>query len=231
MCAWDEDFSYDGARVTPAVVKDAGFELPEVAASVTYEAKCHNPSKYEDHDAVSLMTAVKMQLPMEPPYLDIPHGHLEDYEFGDCVHHIYAACSHLDKGRGVKVAERILGAYGVDTKHAAELLERHDLLSDYLRKTYGDSEKGVDHEFPFRYQDAHGRVFNGTIDMVWKTKDSCVIVDYKTFSGSAKDALNRTVKEYGSQMKIYRAALEAAGETVADVLIFYPIAGLIVKVN
>ena len=87
------------------------------------------------------------------------------------------------------------------------------------------------HEFPFKYQDAHGRVFNGTMDMVWKTKCGSVIVDYKTFSGSAEDALNRTVKEYGSQMKIYRSALEGAGETVADVLIFYPIAGLVVKVN
>lgn len=229
--ASDEDLVYDGVQAQSIIVKGAGFDLPEDAADMTYVEKYHSPSKYEDPDAVSLMTAVKMKLPMELPHLEIKHDHLEDYEFGDCVHHIYAACSHLDKGRGVKVAERILGAYGVDTKHAAELLKRHDQLCDYLRTTYGDSEKGVAHEFPFKYQDAHGRVFNGTMDMVWKTKCGSVIVDYKTFSGSAEDALNRTVKEYGSQMKIYRSALEGAGETVADVLIFYPIAGLVVKVN
>ena len=58
-----------------------------------------------------------------------------------------------------------------------------------------------------------------------------MIVDYKTFSGSAEDALKECAGKHASQMKIYRDALTATGETVANVLILYPINGLIVKVN
>jgi flagellar motor component MotA len=58
-----------------------------------------------------------------------------------------------------------------------------------------------------------------------------VVVDYKTFSGKPEEALKKSAEEYGSQMAIYRSAMEAAGEKVPAVLILYPVIGLIVKVN
>ena len=58
-----------------------------------------------------------------------------------------------------------------------------------------------------------------------------MIVDYKTFSGTQEAALKECAEKHASQMKIYRAAMEAAGEKVAAVLILYPVIGLVVKVN
>lgn len=224
----DEDMVYDEARVPPIVVKDAGFSLPEEAATKTYCEKCHIPSKYKDSEAIASASPETVKT---YPRIKISHGNLEDNEFGDCVHAIYAVGTHPDKTRRLAAAQRTLQAYGLDSSNAEVLLARFDDLCDYLRETYGAPERGVEHELPFTYQDAEGRVFNGDMDMVWKTKDRCVIVDYKTFSGTSETALKECADEYASQMKIYRDALDAAGEKVASVLILYPIIGLIVKVN
>lgn len=219
---------YEGADSQPSRVKDAGFSLPEEAATKTYCEKCHIPSKYKDSEAIA---SASPEIVKTYPRIKISHGSLEDNEFGDCVHAIYAVGTHPDKTRRLAAAQRTLQAYGLDSSNAEVLLARFDDLCDYLRETYGTPERGVEHELPFTYQDAEGRVFNGDMDMVWKTKDRCVIVDYKTFSGTSETALKECADEYASQMKIYRDALDAAGEKVASVLILYPIIGLVVKVN
>ena len=219
---------YEGADSLPSRIKDAGFSLPEEAATKTYCEKCHIPSKYKDSEAIASASPETVKT---YPRIKISHGNLEDNEFGDCVHAIYAVGTHPDKTRRLAAAQRTLQAYGLDSSNAEVLLARFDDLCDYLRETYGAPERGVEHELPFAYQDAEGRVFNGDMDMVWKTKDRCVIVDYKTFSGTSETALKECADEYASQMKIYRDALDAAGEKVASVLILYPIIGLIVKVN
>lgn len=219
---------YKGADSRPARIKDAGFALPREAASVSYVEKYQNPSKYEDQDLIAVTSPEEVK---SYDRIDMSHSTIEDNEFGDCIHHIYALGSHPDKVKRLAAAERTLKAYGLDAGKAGAILERFDDLCAYLCQAYGDSERGVEHELPFTFQDDHGRVFRGTMDMVWKTKDSCVVVDYKTFSGAREAALKKTAEEYGSQMAIYRAAMEAAGERVSDVLILYPINGLIVAVR
>ena len=216
------------ASSQPSRIRNAGFDLSETAASDVYGHKYHSPSSYKD-ECATLSTSPEKLESLPPIYLN--HSHIPDNEFGDCVHKIYALGSCPDKAKRLSVAERILDAYGLDAGSANDLIARFDDLCAYLRKTYGDPDRGIDHELPFVYQDDQGRVFSGSIDMVWKTKDSCVIVDYKTFSGTPETALKECADKHASQMKIYRDALAATGETVANVLILYPINGLIVKVN
>ena len=219
---------YVGAESLPSRVKAAGLALPENTVSETYEPKYHSPSKYKDQEAIASASpeAVKTYA-----RITISHGHISDNEFGDCVHAIYALGTHPDKVKRLAAAERTLQAYGLDAGCAGALADRFDDMCEYLRDAYGDPVRGVDHEFPFKYEDVKGHVFSGNIDMVWKTKDSNVIVDYKTFSGTAETALKECREKHASQMKIYRAAMEAAGEKVAAVLILYPVIGLVVKVN
>ena len=219
---------YEDADSQPSRVKDAGFSLPEEAATKTYCEKYHSPSKYEDSEAIASASPESV---MKYPRINIAHAGLDDDEFGNCVHAIYAVGTIPDKSRRLAIAERTLQAYGLDAGGAEALLVRFDELCDYLRETYGAPERGVEHELPFTYQDPEGRVFKGEMDMVWKTKDRSVIVDYKTFSGSAEDALKACAGKYASQMKIYRDALAATGETVENVLILYPVIGMIVKIN
>lgn len=227
QCAPDP-VRYVGADSQPSRVKDAGFMLPESEASETYEPKCHIPSKYKDPAAIA---ATSPEIMKTYSRMSISHGHVADNEFGDCVHAIYAVGSHPDKARRLAAAERTLQAYGLDAGCAEALVDRFDDLCGYLREAYGDPARGVDHELPFIYEDTQGRVFSGNMDMVWKTKDSSVIVDYKTFSGTQEAAMKECAEKHASQMKLYRAALEAAGEAVDAVLILYPVLGLIVKVN
>ena len=218
---------YNFADSKPARIRDAGFALPETAL-LSYAEKYHNPSKYNDK---GLIAATSPEVVKEFSRIKISHSGVEDNEFGDCIHHIYALGSHPDKDRRLAAVERTLKAYGLDATNASAILDRFDDLCGYLRKEYGDPERGVEHELPFIYKDAEGRVFSGTMDMVWKTKDCCVVVDYKTFSGTREAAMKKSAEEYGSQMAIYRSAMEAAGEKVPAVLILYPVIGLIVKVN
>ena len=218
---------YNFADSKPARIRDAGFALPETAL-LSYAEKYHNPSKYKEQELIS---ATSPEVVKEYVRIDISHNAVEDNEFGDCIHHIYALGSHPDKAKRLAAAERTLNAYGLDAGKADAILERFDDLCGYLRKEYGDPERGVEHELPFIYKDAEGRVFSGTMDMVWKTKDCCVVVDYKTFSGTREAAMKKSAEEYGPQMAIYRSAMEAAGEKVPAVLILYPVIGLIVKVN
>ena len=218
---------YKSADSRPARIKDSGFALPEVAL-VSYTEKYHSPSKYNDRE---LIAATSQDEAKTYAPIDISHGTIKDNEFGDCIHHIYALGTHPDKAKRLAVAERTLRAYGLDAGKAGVVLERFDDLCRYLREEYGNPERGVEHELPFIYQDTDGRVFSGTIDMVWKTKDSCVVVDYKTFSGTHDEALKKSAEEYAPQMAIYRAAMEATGENVSAVLILYPVNGIIVKVS
>ena len=219
---------YAGADSQPSRVKDAGFTLSESTASEVYEHKYHSPSKYKDPEVIAMTSPEALQT---YPRISISHGHISDDEFGDCVHAIYALGSHPDKAKRLAAAERTLQAYGLDAGCAEALVDRYDDLCGYLRDVYGNPARGVEHELPFRYEDGQGRVFSGNIDMVWKAKDRSVIVDYKTFSGTQEAALKECAEKHASQMKIYRAAMEAAGEKVAAVLILYPVIGLVVKVN
>lgn len=206
---------------------DAGLYLQALAKG---EKKYHSPSKYVD-EQIQKSTIVKM-LPISNR-TDITHHNLEDNEFGDCIHHIFAVCNQGDEEGNIRKAERTLNSFGIgDPTAATKVAACIDKLYVWLEKEYGKAVS-VDRELPFRYTDDSGNVFSGNMDMVWNTADGCVLVDYKTFSGQKEEVEKSDSKfwagHYASQQSVYSSALSREGHKVLAKLLFYPILGVVVE--
>ena len=163
----------------------------------------------------------------------IPHSSLEDNTFGDLVHHVFAACKRGDKEANKSVAARTLKAYGIeDEKAAEELATSIGELYKWLEERYEPTE--IERELPFRYCE-NGQVFSGNMDMVWNTKEGCVLVDYKTFPGRKEELFDpkspHWAGHYASQLGVYSKALRARdGKDPIARLLYYPVQGLILSV-
>ncbi len=164
---------------------------------------------------------------------DIAHSGLEDNEFGDCIHHIFARCK--TDTDNAPAARYTLEAYGIGNDGDDEKLANCiGELYGFLTEKYGAAER-IDRELPFRFTDEKGHVFSGNMDMVWYTAGGCILVDYKTFPGSRADLFNGKSKHwaggYASQLSVYGAALAATGEKLKAKLLFYPVEGLVIELK
>ena len=70
----------------------------------------------------------------------------------------------------------------------------------------------------------------GSIDLVWKTGEGDILVDFKTCPMGPKAVLDAESEHYAGwyagQLDAYHDALEAAGENVIKRYIYYPVSGL-----
>ena len=194
------------------------------------EDKYISPSMYKDQTLpeITVMNAMDFH-----HRTDITHKDLEDNEFGDCIHHIFARCK--TEADNAPAARRILKVYGIGNVGDDEKLAKCiGELYGFLTEKYGTPER-IDRELPFRFTDEKGHVFSGNMDMVWHTADGCVLVDYKTFPGSQGDLFNKESKHwaggYASQLSVYGAALAATGEKLKAKLLYYPVEGLVIELN
>jgi ATP-dependent exoDNAse (exonuclease V) beta subunit len=192
------------------------------------EAKYRDPSKYEDKAAIAAAEAKIIQ-PMDR--LDIKHDGLDDDEYGDCIHAIYAVCREKDPEHCQAVAERILHRWGINEEGAAKkVAESYEDLCLFLEKHY-DPADSVEHEVPFRHQDTEGHVFTGVMDMLWNTARGTVIVDFKTFGGNKAKAIEESEQKHSSQLHEYSEALKAAGKEIRAAVLFYPVTGAVIEVG
>lgn len=92
----------------------------------------------------------------------------------------------------------------------------------------------VYHERPFTLL-RNGQVLTGSIDLVWKTSEGDVLIDYKTCP-MGRDAILNDESEhfvgwYAGQLNAYTDALVAAGEKVLKRLIYYPVSGMVCEIK
>jgi len=227
----DEEIRYNNAE-SINMYSDAGFlrkELQEEKA----ERKFHSPSKFRDSE---IENAAEVTIKKDFGYrTDIDHGGLSDDVFGDCIHHIFACCRPGEKESNLGVASRTFTSFGItDPQAAQKAVHCIDNLFGWLEETFGPAT-GIEHEVPFRYTDSKGRVFSGSMDMIWKTEKGDVLIDYKTYSGTKAELLDKERKHwaghYASQLHIYTTALKSAERKVLSALLYYPVNGLVVSVK
>ena len=88
-------------------------------------------------------------------------------------------------------------------------------------------------EVPFYHKLESGQIVQGEMDLVCKMEKGLVLIDYKSFPGKISDFMTEGGKHfvgnYAPQLAAYRNALEAAGETVLDNLIYYVVQGCVVR--
>jgi ATP-dependent exoDNAse (exonuclease V) beta subunit len=83
--------------------------------------------------------------------------------------------------------------------------------------------------------DENGHIVSGYMDLVWETKDSYVVVDYKTCPGDYNLVFSTSSEHYagchGDQLDCYQRALEAEGKKpVKARIIYYPVTRFVVEV-
>lgn len=156
---------------------------------------------------------------------------------GTCIHNIFAVYKPGDDEGNISRTTQTLANFGfadASLSHREKLIDAIKWLYDYLTRTYGAATH-IEKECPLIYPLPSGQVLHGEIDLLWYFKaddgtERCVLVDYKTFPGRRSELADHTAKYY-PQLSAYHAALTAAGKTVADTLIYYPVQGNIRKLS
>ena len=227
----DPDLTAPGVAA-PERYKEAGILLPDRPIDET--VKYRSPSKYKDPAIQATAVLEDVQYPGRRT--DIPHNHLDDNVFGDCIHHIFARCTPGKHDENLAVAASTLKGYGIQDADAPEkVVAAIEGFFLWLEEKY-DHFTGLEREVPFQYTDAKGQVFSGNMDLVWRTANGCVLVDYKTFPGNKAELFNPGSKHwagnYASQLSVYADALSATpwGKPL-DRLLYYPVEGMVIRVK
>lgn len=158
-------------------------------------------------------------------------GESESNIIGSCIHDIFCV---LEKSKTPEACERIIEGYELKDilNDPAAIIKAWDILTDFLKKEYGDTVS-VAHELNFT-QGFDGHIVNGSIDYIYRTSKGTVLIDFKTFPGKESDILNEgkhCAANYSGQFQCYQKALEANGETVIAKLVYYPVGGLVVELK
>lgn len=168
---------------------------------------------------------------------------------GTCVHNFFAAYRpEAGDVENEAVAKRIID--GADL--AAQLTSPESLVSsakqffDWMKERYRTEGESM-REVPFLFMTdgkvvspdllADGQTARGEMDLLWvldKTRKICVLVDYKSYHGnpdleSDDPEIRKHYQGYAPQLLVYKKALEQAGWTVKEVLIYYFIQGRAVQ--
>ena len=219
-------------------------KLKDMPINTETEPKRISPSgSHEKYDATAApVNEFKSQ------YI-VHKDNIDDYAaFGTCIHNYFAA--HRWEGKD-KIGDHLaynqaLAATTILNHNMKEELFQPELLTlaadtlfIYLEGKYGVGE--LLRETPFSYRRNNGQLVTGEIDLVWKTDEGCVLVDYKNFPAQGikgedlvmnNDEKNdHYVGHYFPQLREYRAALEAAGMDVTHVFVFYAVLGCLVEVT
>ena len=156
-------------------------------------------------------------------------GQASDSLVGDCIHQIFSSTDMQDS----EAIAQLVSAYQLQGHlTSVEALQRSwSHFVEFLRAQYGEPLAQC-HELPFKQQ-VDGQIITGSIDMVWKTTEGGVLIDFKTYSGTTQQLLDPTNPHYAGrykgQLDCYQRAIEASGQRVLDQLIFYPILGDVVR--
>ena len=105
----------------------------------------------------------------------------------------------------------------------------------WMEKTYGKATH-VDRELPFSFVNESGQVVTGEIDLVYRTTEGDVLVDYKTHQGSPAHLTDEnndfhTGKKYGAQIALYEEALKRNKSVIRDRLVCYLSLGVIIRMK
>lgn len=152
---------------------------------------------------------------------------------GDCIHQIYC---DIDCDDPVQMAREVIRQRLLvgELPDPAGIIKAYQHLELLLAEKYGEAI-AKHREMSFKHF-VNGQVVNGSIDLAWETAEGIVLIDYKTFHGKANFVLDKEhpsvyAGRYKMQLDYYTAALEAAGHKVLAKLIYYPVTGMLVKVE
>ena len=150
---------------------------------------------------------------------------------GTCIHNIFCA---IDVNHNEKFVEDAILNHEMQNHltNAKPILLAWDWLVKFMTKQF-DPAIATYHERPFKYE-SNGQITTGSIDLVWKTAQGCIVIDYKTYPNWRKETVKSPENKhyagkYKGQLDCYEKALSLSGENVLAKLIYYPVNGMIVQ--
>lgn len=150
---------------------------------------------------------------------------------GDCIHQALCGIEYLSDEQ---LCALIKGWGLSHVLTATQLRKTWERLITLLKKHYGAANRCV-HEGAFRYH-KDGQIISGSIDLLYYLNEKdVVLVDYKTCPAGEQRILDENSSlyagKYSGQLATYKIALEADGKRVIASLIYYPISGMLVRVD
>ena len=149
-----------------------------------------------------------------------------DSTVGDFVHHLM----YLWRGDATLIPQ-LAKSYGV-TVDAKEMESTIRKFEAWMKETYG-APIAIERELPFRYVNERGQEVNGEIDLVYRTPEGDVLVDYKTYQGKVSHLTDPQSDfcacKYSAQIALYEEALQRHGRTLRARLICYLSLGVVVR--
>ncbi len=154
-----------------------------------------------------------------------------DALLGDCIHQLM--CIYFGQADFASIAADLAQQYGItiDGEALTQSIERF-----YVRMSemYG-APVCVEREVPFAFKRENGEVVHGEIDMVYRTQEGDVVVDYKTYQGQSTNLVDSQSKfyagKYSGQVEIYEEALQREGRKVIDRVICYISLGRMIRLR
>ncbi len=158
-------------------------------------------------------------------------------DIGTCIHNALASFVVGEDENNKLKARRIVsdGNFVDNVVVPEQIVTAFNNLLDFIKSkkdVYGELQ-GIAQEVPFYHRLKGGQIVQGEMDLVCKMEKGLVLIDYKSFPGKITDFTDEGGKHfvgnYAPQLAAYRNALEAAGETVLDNLIYYVVQGCVVR--
>ena len=151
-----------------------------------------------------------------------------DNTIGNFIHH--AMCLwNGDKG----IIDVLAKAYGVKVDVETIALSITNFWS-WMEKTYGKATQ-VERELPFSFVNENGQIVTGEIDLVYRTVNGDVLVDYKTYQGSPSQLTDENSNffagKYCGQISLYEEALKRSGSSIRERLVCYLSLGVIIRMK
>lgn len=203
--------------------------LDKIQSQPDVETKCIIPSKCKGS-----CDGVICHISGIAANVDVSRPDVSADVFGTCIHnymavHKWYPSSPEESLKNETNAYRILEGYGLsEYLDGATLVKQADALCAYVAQNYGEVDT-IMHEVPFTYR-KNGQVVSGEIDLYIKTKKGeGLLIDFKNPKAQSIDIGAKAVTEYWPQMRAYCDAIEASGNPVDHILIYYPMLGLVAK--
>ncbi|HUN14948.1 MULTISPECIES: exodeoxyribonuclease V subunit beta [unclassified Alistipes] len=154
-----------------------------------------------------------------------------DTVLGNCLHHLM--CIYQDDAAFASKATQLAEKYGI-ALDGALFMDSVRAFYAWLKDTYGISST-VEREIPFRFRRETGQIVQGEIDMIYRTDNGDVLIDYKSYQGAVDNLTNPDsdfyAGKYSGQIALYDEAMQRAGRIVRDRLICYLSLGKIARIH
>ena len=155
----------------------------------------------------------------------------DDATLGSCIHHLL--CLFTPRQRNKEMIKDICKEYGV-ILDSEKFMESATNFYGWLQENYGMAQE-ILKEVPFRFTNVKGQEVTGEIDLIYRTEEGDVLIDYKTFSGKLTEITENDSKffagKYSGQLSVYEEAINKAGYKLRDSLICYFNLGKVVRLN